>query len=322
MLGSAIGLGSGRAPVEPWWPANARYAADFTRGVYMREGVLIPASQAFSFTRASSKIARGPDGSWTSYGINVPCITQRGILLEPERQNTALNSSWFENWGLVRAAVTPNGRPGIDGTMSADLITATSSNVNGAFAGASSQTVVPGAPYTFSMIVERASSDWVALMATTADFAHRQTVWFNLATGAVGSTNGVGSEIVLVGAPTIEVLGAGQFRFSITASASSTTAPTFRLYLCDGNGALMVSSGTNIWAAHGQVEAGEAVSSPMFSVGSAYVRTVDTMFPQVPIGTDTVSLVFEDGLAEITTVIGVQPIAVLTPARLRRAWCL
>lgn len=319
MLGSAISLASARAPIAPWWPAGARYAADFTRGLYMRDGQLIPASQAFSFTRASSKIAQGRDGRWTSFGVDVPCITERGILLEPERQNTALNSSWFEHWGLVRATVTPNGRLGIDGTMSADLITASSSNINGAFAGASSQTVVPGLPYTFSMIVERANSDWVALMATTADFLHRQTVWFNLATGAVGSTSGVGSEIVLAGAATIEVLGAAQYQVGMTVSTSATITPAFRLYLCDGNGALAVSLGTNVWALHGQVEAGEVASSPIITFADVHVRAVDVLLLQVPTSAEFASLTFEDGPIEV--IDGTQPYEVPTSVRLCQAWC-
>ena len=319
MLGSAIGIGSARGQIEPWWPAGARYAADFTRGIYMRDGLLIPASEAFSFSRASSKIARGRDGSWTSFGVNVPCITQRGILLEPERQNTALNSTWFEYWGLVRAAVTPNGRPGIDGAMSADLITATASNVNGAFAGASSQTVTPGSPYTFSMIVERANSDWVALMATTADFLHRQTVWFNLATGAVGSTSGVGSEIALVGAPVMEGFGGGQFRVGVTINAAAP-APILRLYLCDGNGALTVAAGAAVWGLHGQVEGGDA-SSPIQSLATVQTRSADQCSFWLPTGVSQITLEIAGKTPES---ISVSPGWFVTPATssqwLQRAW--
>lgn len=271
-----LGLGLGaRAPQGRWWPEGALYAADFTRGLYMRNGLAISAAEAFTFTRASSKLALGRGGVWTSYAPNVPCITERGLLLEPERTNTALNSSWFENWGLVRTAVTPNGRLGIDGTLSADLVAATTSNVNGAFAGASTQTVVPGAPYSFSMILERASSDWIALMVTTADFVHRQTVWFNLATATPGSTSPAGTDITLLAPPQIEALPTGQLRVAMTIATATTTAPIFRMYLCDGNGALAVSAGASVWSAHGQVEAGGFLSSPMLSLSGVQTRPRD-----------------------------------------------
>lgn len=286
-----LGLGlAARAPQGRWWPEGALYAADFTRGLYMRNGLAISAAEAFTFTRASTKIALGRGGVWTSFAPHVPCITERGLLLEPERTNTALNSSWFENWGLVRTAVTPNGRLGIDGALSADLVTATASNVNGAFAGASTQTVVPGTPYSFSMILERASSDWIALMVTTADFVHRQTVWFNLATATAGATTPAGSDIALLSPPQIEALPTGQVRVAITIATATSTAPIFRMYLCDANGALAVTAGASVWAAHGQIEAGLYASSVIMSLAGALGRSSDNCVVLLPASTTRITL--------------------------------
>lgn len=320
MVRLGLGFGAG-APRGRWWPEGALFAADFARGLYMRNGLSISAAEAFTFTRASTKLAIGRSGAWTSFAANVPCIAQKGLLLEPERSNTVLYSSGLENRGFERAAVTPNGRLGIDGTLSADLLTATSSNVNGAFAGTGAQTIVPGSPYSFSMILERATSDWIALVVTTSDFAHRQTAWFNLATATAGLTNVAGTEITLMSSPQIEALSTGQVRVAMTISTATATAPFFRLYLCNANGAMAVSSGASVWAAHIQVEAGASASSVIASYDSVQTRAAETCFLQFPAGTNRLMIEnFGSSPSEQDASAGAFSFTANNPEWIRRIW--
>ena len=87
-----MGLGAGKT--APWWPDGAIYAADFVNDRYMRDGVSIPASEAYSFTRASSKLADDSSGVWHSFAPNVLARTDRGALIEPAGQNLVANSSF------------------------------------------------------------------------------------------------------------------------------------------------------------------------------------------------------------------------------------
>lgn len=77
---------------QVWWPDNAVFAADFVTGRYMRDGVEIPARQAFSFSRASQSLAQQRDGRWTLFQPDEPAITTRGIQLEPALEYQPLNS--------------------------------------------------------------------------------------------------------------------------------------------------------------------------------------------------------------------------------------
>lgn len=91
MLGLLIGLNARQN--LPWWPDGAVFAADFAGDRYMRDGVNIPAAQAYRLVRASSKLAEDSNGVWHSFGPNVLARTDKGVLIEPAAENFVPNSS-------------------------------------------------------------------------------------------------------------------------------------------------------------------------------------------------------------------------------------
>lgn len=275
-----LGLGLKARPTTRWWPDGALYAADFTLDRYMIGGVPVSRSTAFTFTRNSPKLAQDSQGNWQSFGVNVPAITDRGLLLEPERQNTVINSTSLEWWNMLRATVTSNVGPGLDGN-GADLLTATETNVNGAFAGANAQTVVPGSIYTFSTILRRTTNDWIALVVTTNDNTHRKTVWFNLATVAIGNTHTTGSDVTLH-ASGITLLPGNLLRPWLTFSTATITAPVARLYVLDANGLFSATTGAAVLVLHGQMEPGTEPTSPVATVQSSVSRAADLALLQLP----------------------------------------
>lgn len=95
----SIALGLARPQAGAWWPAGARYAADFINGRYMREGTPIAEANALTLTRASGKWAPDRAGMWHYFGPNVLARTNAGALVEPAGTNL------IPNPGLAGAAV-------------------------------------------------------------------------------------------------------------------------------------------------------------------------------------------------------------------------
>lgn len=87
-------LGLGTPPVSAWWPAGARFAADFVNDRYMRGGANIAAASAYTLVRASAKYAEDSAASWRVFGPNMLARTDRGALIEPAAQNLIANSSF------------------------------------------------------------------------------------------------------------------------------------------------------------------------------------------------------------------------------------
>src|SRR5690606_23621572 len=108
--GAAVMLGIGLSPLRThpgrWWPEGAVYAADFVSNRYMRNGVEIPAAAAFSFSRASGKVAPDRAGAWHSFPPDVPARTNRGLLLEGAETYYPTNAAFA---GLVPGTIGAGG---------------------------------------------------------------------------------------------------------------------------------------------------------------------------------------------------------------------
>ncbi|MCD7059663.1 hypothetical protein [Pelagibacterium xiamenense] len=89
-----IGLALTPVPARSaaWWPAGSVFAADFANGRYMKDGVHIPQSAAFTLTRASEKLAQTRSGEWKLFPPDVPAITDLGLFCEPEETFYPVNA--------------------------------------------------------------------------------------------------------------------------------------------------------------------------------------------------------------------------------------
>jgi hypothetical protein len=97
-VGKMVARGSGA-----WWPPQAVYAADFMTGRYMIGGVEVPASAAFTFARASTKLAPDRSGIYHAFAVDELARTDRGAWLEPASTNYIRNNT---NLGAVAGTAT------------------------------------------------------------------------------------------------------------------------------------------------------------------------------------------------------------------------
>lgn len=170
MLGIAAGKLTPHAP-GTWWPQQAIYAADFVADRYMVNGVEVPATQAFSFTRASAKLAPDQAGVYRGFASNELARTDRGAWLEPASTNHIRNNinvgalagtvTLPNNWSVLTSAGLSREVVGLGtqgGLPFMDLRLFGTANTAGPFQlameTASAIAAAPGETWTFSAFVQ------------------------------------------------------------------------------------------------------------------------------------------------------------------------
>jgi hypothetical protein len=188
----------------------------------------------------------------------------KGLLIE----KAITNNQWYSqdlsnvNWVKTNATITVDQITAPDGTLSADLMTAstTASTVY-----ETTGTMTNGSPYTFSMFLKKGTSDWVYIgnQAATA------RAWFNLATGTVGTVN-----VGFTGA-TIQDVGNGWYRCAISRIGAASNDRSV-IGPCDANGGTTTTVGKTLylWGAQ-QESSAYATSYTPAPAGSSVSRSID-----------------------------------------------
>lgn len=142
-------------------------------------------------------------------------------FLEWGPENLELSSDDFSssNWTKTDTTVTTNATTAPDGTITADKLTQGSA-ANSAVVTNNAKNVPVGTVFTISRFIKRDNCDWVYLQGASS--ANTFFAWFNVATGAVGTT-GVGGSGALINAA-IEAAANGFYRCSITGTIGPTSS--------------------------------------------------------------------------------------------------
>jgi hypothetical protein len=170
-----------------------------------------------------------------SFGSGVLRRTNKGALIEGAGTNLCLQSQTLDNasWTLVDATVTADQIAAPDGTTTADLIT---DGVAGTAAVTQTITVTVASPVTHTVYAKRGNSDWLQIQLGGSG-TERIRGWYNLATGAVGST-----AVVVPGASasqTITSVGGGWYRCSLTGTLNGVgTTCAINTFICTGDTSL------------------------------------------------------------------------------------
>ena len=161
-------------------------------------------------------------------------------LIEKGRENLLTYSNTFDNaaWEKFRVNVT-SGQSGYDGSNDAWLLTATDT-----FSARVQQTESLTGVQALSVYAKAATANFiVSEKAGTNGFY----VWFDLANGTIGNTSG---DIDA----TIEDVGGGWYRCSISGNPSAASKSQF--YIAETNGSTTISVGASIYIQDAQLEAG------------------------------------------------------------------
>jgi hypothetical protein len=198
-----------------------------------------------------------------------------GLLIEEQRTNLVTYSEQFDNayWTKTNLSVTANAVVAPDGTLTADsLVENTAAGGHNIKSTAfNSGSLTSGISYTFSVYVKPAGRNWAILeMQGSLGGGY---AWFDLSTGTLGT------QTQLSGTSTINAVGNGWYRVSITDTSTGTgsTVSTCNVYATTDNNVVSYTgdgfSGISVWGA--QLEAGAFVTSYIATVATAQTRNAD-----------------------------------------------
>jgi hypothetical protein len=194
-----------------------------------------------------------------------------GLLIEEQRTNLLTYSAEFDNaaWAKTRASIVANTIVAPDGTLTGDKLVEDTTSANNHFV---SQAIswISGTSYTYTVYLKKAERTWAALRFPSAVFTSNLNAYFDLDNGVVGSVTSPATS-------SIQNVGNGWYRCSITASATTTTSGSLILFIGQADNAIVFTgdgySGIYIWGA--QLEAGAFPTSYIPTVDSQVTRSAD-----------------------------------------------
>jgi hypothetical protein len=236
----------------------------------------------FTFTRASTATRVNESGLIESVASGVPRIdfldnADGHLLLEPSRTNLLNYSEEPDNayWTKSRVTISANtsGTTDPSGNNNADLVTQDAADTNGGVVLRS--LTFTAASHTFSVFAKMNEVRYINLAENVSSGSTRRT-WFDLQSGAVGTTNGGHTA-------KIENYGNGWYRCSITFTALAIANSVF-VYLCDADSSTtaVVSKGSYLYGI--QLEAGSYATSYIPTSGAAVTRAADASSQTPPSG--------------------------------------
>ena len=178
-----------------------------------------------------------------------------GLLIEGSSTNLYPYGSDQSNWSGARRLFQSNAAISPAGTLTADLVTLNDDDANTHYVF-QYVSVTSGTTYTISQYVKAAGLNYIALRPNTG-FASNY-VYFDVSNGTViSNTGGLGA--------TIDSVGDGWYRVSVTATANATVSnATCAIYYMESSSSLVTATGDSyrgilLWGA--QWEASSFASS-------------------------------------------------------------
>lgn len=252
-----------------FYPEGSTMAADFTRGLYMQNGVLLPASDMLTCTRASTGTVSWKDGTITSVDANTPRISDKGLLVEEQRTNTVIYSNDFTLWNIGGATVTNVSGLSPFGATTLAKIAKTSPfhSINRILSGYSIGNTICGSVYI------KAGTGSIATLLLTGDnggAAGLGRVQFNLADGTASQTSG-STNVVDFGMEYLPSYGMYRCWMSYTLPANSSV----RFYFYPGT--YNATETKDVLVCDAQVELGAFPTSPIPTTSAATTRSADVI---------------------------------------------
>jgi hypothetical protein len=238
-----------------------------------------------TFTRTSSATRINETGLVEVVPANAPrfdhsydpvsgSVRSLGLLVEESRTNLLLRSEEFDNvaWSKLQASITANTIVAPDGTLTGDKLVEDTTPTSTHEVDQGSISFVSGTVYTFSVYAKAAERSSLRLAFLSTAFGTPVSYNYNLSAGTFALiTSGTSNSA------SIQLIGDGWYRCSITAQATSTISASVKILLVSGTVTAVYTgdgtSGIYIWGA--QLEAGAFPTSYIPTTGSTVTRTAD-----------------------------------------------
>lgn len=199
----------------------------------------------------------------------------RGLLIEESRTNLLLHSRNMTQAAWSKTDVTAaRTQIGLDGVANTACLM-TEGSAGTAISSQIGSAVTAGSTITGSVVLKRGNTDWIRVFVTGGGFTDGAHTWFNLNTGAKGSTtvSGAGTGI----SSTIQSLGGGWYRCTATVTPNGVfTAPYLSIMSAAAdNSTTRVANATYIVDC-AQLEVGAFATSIIITDASTKTRAADS----------------------------------------------
>ncbi len=227
-----------------------------------------------TFTRASSGTFVDSDGLIKTATTDAPRFDHNpttgeslGLLVEESRTNLLVQSEDFSTtWTTTRASVSTNEIAAPNGTTTADKLVEDNTATNTHFVQ-QAPNFVSGTTHTYSVYAKAAERTQIRIQGAN------QTTWpgdarFDLSNGTIAAT--------IAGTASIQAVGNGWYRCSITATAGQSAATNIVHYLVSATAISYTGDGTSgiyLWGA--QLEAGAFPTSYIPTTTATVTRSAD-----------------------------------------------
>jgi hypothetical protein len=241
---SGESLLGGFVSIVDWVLAGAAVDMDFANGRYFG-GAL---TDFLACTRASTAYALDTSNNLISFGVNIPRITNLGLLSEEARTNLLLQSQTLgTTWTVDVGSITADTTTAPDGTVTADTYSEDGTLANHGIR--QNITLNASQTYSFSAYTKFVARQWVRFSFTGTPIAG--DVWFDLQNSVVGSNAITTGTFV---SASIASVAQGLVRISCTiTTAAATATTTVRLWSANADADTAAVAGLNAaaWVAWG-----------------------------------------------------------------------
>lgn len=223
-------------------------------------------------------------GSSPRFDYNASTLGSLGLLVEESRTNLLTTSTNLSGWSTSGLTISTGATTSPDGTVDAGKLVASTA---GSILAYKSATVSNSTAYTFSCCLKQSNARYgfIAFNDSVGDVG----VSFDFQAGTVGSTFTASGGGTLLSAATIQNLGNGWWRVSISKTSTSTSLVPF-VGPCDnasttsGRPNYSAGSGNGIYVFGAQLEAGTFATSYIPTTSTSVQRTADVLtFSGVPL---------------------------------------
>lgn len=247
------------------------YTGNGSSGIYIADAQLNDGSSATAYYDTTASAYNAP-----RFDYDPVTLAAKGLLIEEQRANLLLYSNAFTSAPWVAGAntnVTAAGALSPDGTVNAWKLYAS----NGLVAAGLRQPITKAASaitYAASVYAKAAGQNW--LQVTVFDGTVGNRYWYNISTGAVGTTAAIGAGFTGVSA---SIVPANNGYYRCVLLATSSTATTYEVYVypsaADGSNGTGDASNNGVYIYGAQLEAGAFATSYIPTTTSQFTRAAD-----------------------------------------------